>query len=386
MNTFLRGCLRIGAVQSALSAYSLKFKNIYDATNDDDCNNKLITTSMEETEHSNEEEEEEEGIKNELETFQYQQTTQLYLIALLCQSFRLSHSISIIESFLLNNNIDNSNSYPLDLSSISCHISKIFALLGFKDKSLFWYEKSLQFLERAKTFNLRSSIYSKIYTNKDNSNNMFATSDSSSHSTVPSKSLVLFQQHQREELEYKLETIYNFFQRSSSFAPLANSDYNNDKNNISNPFIHLYQLFNHLSYLLYFGVNGYGDIQDESHHFIQSFLHPSEFLIYALRDKFGLNEISKTYLENISEPDVNIKRIFRPLKEAACKKLLSVIDSATGYINFSILFYPISYYIEKVDDVIHSTFNTFDRKPKYLTKLSSIPIKLEIGSGSGIHV
>jgi organic radical activating enzyme len=102
-------------------------------------------------------------------------------------------------------------------------------------------------------------------------------------------------------------------------------------------------------------------------------------LLYALRDKFGLdkiqildnNEKTKQYSEKINNEKLKNN------KKNVVKKILKCVSHENGYIDYKELFSDLNC----IEDMSEESDNEDDSE-----KASELPINIEICSGSGIYV
>jgi hypothetical protein len=187
-----------------------------------------------------------------------------------------------------------------------------------------------------------------------------------------------------------------------------------------------------ISKVLYFGYNGLGDFSEESVKQLednieayQQCLHSSHYpphltmndangnfnfttlleevenpdlpggltgnLIYSLKYKYGLDGVEKldfihndqfmTLTDMDQENRKQIEKLCRKMKENVVLKLLRVMtdsdSSSLRQIQFYHLFYPLYHSLSMTNNGYQPTDD------QYYDMLSSLPIKLEIGSGSG---
>ena len=120
-----------------------------------------------------------------------------------------------------------------------------------------------------------------------------------------SKSLLLFLAHRRQELATEIERLQTHIQAASLtlIPPLINTELNTPNTVLTRIKWQVYTYMNHLSRMLYFGMNGYSDILNDTY---TTYTTPTigtgtgtiryglgQYLIYALRDKYGLDQVSK---------------------------------------------------------------------------------------------
>ena len=291
-----------------------------------------------------------------------------------------------------------------------------------------------------------------------------------------SKSLLLFLAHRRQELATEIDRLHTHIQAASlTLIPqLFNTDLNTPNTVLTRIKWQVYTFMNHLSRMLYFGMNGYSDILNDTY---TSYTTPTigtgvgtiryglgQYLIYALRDKYGLDQVSKEikrYItvalssiitcntsNSISEIEVQeLLSCIKYWKREVCMKILRVMGGQSydlsdihnkhkqrnEMISFTDLFTPLPIHppssstssasdgiIEDKSRTITNTTNTtqlsnskkrkrivtspddtdtntdsntrsensntkMDEQTGLSSYLSSLPVKLEVGSGSGKH-
>ena len=304
-----------------------------------------------------------------------------------------------------------------------------------------------------------------------------------------SKSLLLFLTHRRLELAIEIERLQTHIQSSLTFPPpLLNSPLHTDLSTPNTVLTRIkwqvYTYMNHLSRMLYFGMNGYSDILNDTYTSYTTPIAPADsttttgtgtiryglgqYLIYALRDKYGLDQLSKEikryitatitsssnskYYSSASMSESEVQELLSSIKywkKEVCMKILRVLGQNYDHsdihnqreqsemISYTDLFTPLPIHPppatvssanhnasedkstttpnstasstqlsnskkrkrmipssneaatninnNNTSNSNNSSSNIVDDKTGLSSYLSSLPVKLEIGSGSGEH-
>ena len=324
----------------------------------------------------------------------------------------------------------------------------------------------------------------------NSSNNKHKSSSSSSSGQIASsrsaeeeeegtsKSLLLFLTHRRQELAIEIDRLQTHMQSTLTLnPPILTTPVNTDLSTPNTELTHIkwqvYTYMNHLSRMLYFGMNGYSDILNDTY---TSYTTPTigtgtgtiryglgQYLIYALRDKYGLDQVSKEikryitatmtsssnskYYSSASISESEVQELLSSIKywkKEVCMKILRVMGGQNydqsdmtkkhthEMISYVDLFTPLTVhqpsaavssagaevsqsnsntttsttqlsnskkrkrmipsFIDTATNIHNnntsnssSNINKVDEQTGLSSYLSSLPVKLEIGSGSGKH-
>lgn len=401
VNTFVRGCTKTGAVGSAVKAFRLiqntsqvmiTNDNINDSINkngetfDDSKSTNTKTKNSNKKRRRNDddgdEEEDANPVSSDASSLDNEGKDSLYesVVALLCQNLQIEDaSVLAVEAISLaeaNKGVNTSN--KTDYASIYMNLSKACVFIGKHREGEKWLECAIAALESTKNYELRNSM--QLNRNKKEGGVV--------EEGKRTRSLDLFLRHRRSEIEGEVEAIGTYLTAIKSNI----SDFSaiNDLEDNLEMLTRL-GLYSSLSRILYFGFNGKGDYDDNvngsGQKNVESDAIISANLLYALRDKFGLdkiqildsNEKSKKKLEKNENTKNNGK--LKNLKKLVVKKLLKCVSHENGYIDYKELFSDINCIKGKKS----SPDNQDDtEKCSEINDSAEVPIYIEICSGSGI--
>ena len=442
VNAFIRGCTKIGAANSALSAYNLlkcrnevkvdvlevkqkgaksagqdKKRKRSDEADDDDgeddngiCSEKWI---------SNEEPENDENSGN-ASLFES-------VVALLCQALQVERAsvlamdaVNSVESLKGNFPFDHTSDYDstpcsytqlaehvsyhgimntgklktsntTDFASMYANLSKACLFTGKCEEAQKWLDCALTALEGSKSSQLRNSMQQNRENESRKNNNEDGLKDAKR-----SKSIDLFLRHRRAEIESEVESISHCLSALKSLPSLRLKGAQEQALKIG--FMHT------LSRVLHFGFNGSGDHDDccypgdcDAHHAstastssaLNEGVTSSNALILAVKDKFGLDRVLESPSAGINTSDTLYEHhqlLYRECKDDVAAKLSRSLVRDTGFIDFNEFFStvkrPQSATSPSAMDVT-GTSDEEDVEAETDSKENALPVNIEICSGSG---
>ena len=154
LNTFLRGCIRVGTVQPAIQAYESISNSIYDEGHNSDHDEDLDLTHA--IDEEGEGDDKIEG--HDSNTSSSSSATQSYLVTLLSQSLRLSDCTKLLQP-IINGGHNSDPSYhttdiesymdqDIDYATIYVNISKAYITIGLFDTASEYLTYATAALER----------------------------------------------------------------------------------------------------------------------------------------------------------------------------------------------------------------------------------------------
>ena len=315
-----------------------------------------------------------------------------------------------------------------DYATIYVNLAKSYLFTGRNKEAEKWIKCAIAALEGSKNSQLRNSMQQNRENQhdfgKDNGN-----SKNGKDSGKRTRSIDLFLRHKRAELETEVESINECLYVIRSTASQLKSNNSKEINETDIEMASKSGFLQVLSRVLHFGFDGKGDfdklenkekrrIKDAKVGLLQNSKDENKEyglttqLIFALRDKFGLDRIE---LLNNSEKDKgalsgnskefqsSIKSL-KLMKKEVVKKMLQTVNDDTGYINYSQLFrdvFPSSssslnnvikeeeeeeeekYENISNDDDDDDDDNEQNKKEKNVFHFDKLPVNIEICSGSG---
>lgn len=292
INTFLRGCVRVGATSSATEIYNTHF-------------------SIESP-----------RIIPDASTFEY-------YCSLLCQSLHLkeAHDIVRLAEKVYSDSYDESNLLALASISISFAVSLTF--LGSLALSKEYVDKSKLYLDKSRNSQLHKRMNAKRHSNEETS-------------TSEDKSLLLFQQHRRQEMELDIELLETYYHNNNStISKFTSTEYLEMVNAFLEKFNKLFNFFT-------------ADPGSSSGDVLKR-------LILSL-NSFGLDNVKASILSYYSNGSLDIPQLSSSIKKAKELSVTTLIRSMTP------------------DCLIDLPGITRSLHP---ASESVMPIKLEICSGNG---
>lgn len=254
---------------------------------------------------------------------------------------------------------------------------------GRHSESEKWVECAVAALGASKSSLLRNSMQLNRESSKQNSQE-----SGEDREGKRSRSIDLFLRHRRAEIEYELESI------TESLSVIKAN-----KNQISSDITSRIGLFQSLSRVLHFGYDGKGDFDNCEKKNKEKDAKKSankkvenddvgltSKLIYALRDKFGLDRVQKRSdhtggMKNNNEiKNEKENQILMKMKNEVVKKVLRSVSEDTGFIDYMELFSDIS--MDSHDDSDEEEEEGDGRGVKGFA-LDQLPVNIEICSGSG---
>jgi pentatricopeptide repeat protein len=419
VSTFIRGCTKIGAVNSALRAYDLlkdlssrpldaqsvcskstKASELSDKkrkrsteTEEDDEADVSVDASLELTDAA-------EGEFGSIDENGGQATVSESVVALLCQALQVkdasllaleavsSSGSSKGEYYKMNTLfqhpitvISRSNDMTLggiktndtsDFASTYVNLSKASLFLGMIIDAEKWLGCAVAALEGSKSSQLRKSMQK----NREDQNQI-GTDGSGDKGGKRSRSIDLFLRHKRAEIESEVEVISDCLSVIRSTVSKQTMMAHHSPAVASRV-----GLFQALSRVLHFGFNGRGDfdrkadtegtkskkkLKTDSTSEVGLTTH----LILALRDKFGLDRIQHDVITAPSDL-TSSTALLKSMKNGVVLKMLRLISEDTGFIDFTELF-------KAVEREGKEDSNTEVNR----VNLSTLPVNIEICSGSG---
>lgn len=319
-NTFLRGCIRVGDINSALHYFTL--------------------------------------IKRKESEVAPDKTTYQYIIQLLCQGLRYEEAKSVLSNYTLcNDEEDVTDSVATYISLARCGI----LLCQFVEAGK-WLDIAKTFLHEAQHAPLRNAMQ------------LQAKSGSIARDSNKRKrenNISLFKQHQHNEMESEIELCTQFIQCMDNIRVFSPEE-------IQLEFLKYH--IQSLSKLLYFEYNSLGstsdansltnkDINPKSHAGadgcdVKSKKKLNKSLVHSLIEKFGLNQLSKMYQELSVSSGVSAEQTTRDTADTMTAIMRS-LDS-TPALSFDNIF---DRKVSNPDSEIQSE--------------QMHRVKLEIGAGSG---
>lgn len=443
VNTFIRGCTKIGAANSALSAYHLlkgrngskidvvevkqngaksagqdkKRKRSDEADDDDGEDDNDIS---DEKWISNDEPENDENSGN-ASLFES-------VVALLCQALQVERAsvlamdaVNSVESLKGNYPSDHTSDYycvlcpythlansisyhgimntgkmktnnTTDFASMYANLSKACLFTGKCEEAQKWLDCALTALESSKSSQLRNSMQQNRENESRKNNNEDGLKDAKR-----SKSIDLFLRHRRAEIESEVESISHCLSALKSLSSLRLKGAQEQALKIG--------FMQTLSRVLHFGFNGSGDHDDccypgdgDAHHASTastSSANPpnvgvtsSNALILAVKDKFGLDRVLEAPL-GINTSDTlhaDHQLLFRECKDDVAAKLSRSLVRDTGFIDFNELFSTVKRSQRATSSSAMDVTNTSDEEDVDVetdSKENALPVNIEICSGSG---
>ena len=294
-------------------------------------------------------------------------------------------------------NASSKNNSTTDCASIYVNLARTCIFTGQHSEAEKWVACATAALEASASSLLRNSMQQ----NRENQNQIGNGNAKDGKDGKSSRSVDLFLRHRRAEIESELECISDCLGviRSSSSSSRSNSDAQEVEITCR------LGLFQSLSRVLQFGYDGKGDfdkceiLKNEKNDGKRQKKEKPENegengiatkLIFALRDKFGLDRVQKTrpsQRKQIGSKEMNIAEDNKALifmKNKVLKKVSKSVSSETGYINYSELFSSIYSDINENDeDDSDDDEDDDEEKQEKLKALENLPVNIEICSGSG---
>ena len=281
----------------------------------------------------------------------------------------------------IDTNSQSKNNSTTDCAIIYVNLSKVYLFTGRYREAEKWIECAIAALEASKNSQLRNSMQQ----NRENQTNLSKENGKGSNGKDNSKrtrSIDLFLRHKRAEIETEVESINESLSVIRSTVSNLQSKSSNRKDNLDLVTSSRLGLFQTLSRVLYFGFDGNGDLDQFKN--TKKKKNPNEQkeksgkenkiaensqnlelstnLIFALRDKFGLDRIERLNnsqndyqdedkMENantnnnklpnimeISQENQIHQKALKLMKKETVNKMLRIVNNDTGYINYSELF------------------------------------------------
>jgi len=295
INTFLRGCVRVGDASSAMRIYDMYFSI-------------------------------------EIPTIIPDASTFEYYCSLLCQSFHLTkaHDIIRLAEKVYCETYDENN--LLALASISISFAISLSILGCLTLSKEYVEKSKVFLDKSRNSELHKRMNAKRHSNDESNRN-------------EDKSLLLFQQHRRQEMELDIELLETYYHNNGAvIGKFTSIEYLAMIDTLVQKFSKLYTFFTIET----------GDIGDEV----------LKRLIMSLRN-FGLDNIKDSIISYYNHGSLDLSSFSSSIKKARQDCVSALIQSMTP------------------DSSIDLSLISGSLDSSGVTTSSEVPIKLEICSGNG---
>eukprot|EP01034_Spumella_vulgaris_P025110 gene25110-31525_t len=343
LNTFLRGCSRIGAIASATKAYS--YFNALPKTSSN--------TSAQANLDSDDEGEGDDGQSGS----QADASTFEYLVGILAMAGNMAAAEAVVADFITSGGGVKSNKAAggvdvIENAAIYLYLAKAYALCG----SLAHAKKWLLLASSAVKVNQNATL-------KDNMRKRFQ-GESAPKETSASKSVALFLNHRRTEIQNELQLLEDYILNVESSAgpsaPVSGEEFRTSACILN---------LRYLSQVLYFGFDGQCDADVAS----EASTGENNLLLTALKEKFGLDRIdpqnSSVYERVSGGGSAALASSFSIEKTRVVEKLTKAVDAVTGHINFEELF---PQFITAAD------WNEETHKAEL-----SLPLKLEICSGNG---
>ena len=295
INTFLRGCVRVGDTKSAMDLYKAYF-----------------------------------GV--EIPVLIPDASTFEYYCSLLCQSLYLSeaHDIIRLAEKVYCDTYDENN--LLALASISISFAISLSILGCLNLSKEYVEKSKLYLDKSRNSQLHKRMNAKRHSSEETK-----SSDD--------KSLLLFQQHRRHEMELDIESLETYYhsnhaviEKFSSLEYLA----------MINAFI---QKFNKV--YNFFSVDADGSSGDVLKRLILSL------------NSLGLDNIKPSILSYYDNKSLDLSLLSSNIKKAKEETVTNLIQSLTPDASID---------LKSISNCLHNNAHT---------SATEVSIKLEICSGNG---
>jgi pentatricopeptide repeat protein len=352
LNTFLRGCLRTGYVQTAEKAFSCYYQK-----------KESLKHQESETKASEEHEEQEEDMKdnqeetkekekgNEEEDDDISQESSCYesMVSLLIRSGNISKAIDLLRRYLASSSSSSSaasTSFLLTNASLSAIIARFFTIFG-------------NFLESKKYIQLTKEIinhknFTSFQTKEENDNNS-SNSKGSSTTNKPfgkksmmsrerererereggkASSFELFQKFQKLEIQKSLTQLEEYIQQvttiySSSFFTSRQQQQQQQQLNGGKSLSHIkYSILLYYSLLknvFYFGFHSVNcDFEEGKSKERRNEMKLGDYLLNALTEKFGLGKLSfQQLIQDTSFSNNNKKTFFLTEEEKKEEKKMN---------------------------------------------------------------
>lgn len=293
INTFLRGCVRVGDAKSATELYKAYF-----------------------------------GV--EIPVLIPDASTFEYYCSLLCQSLYLNEAQEIIRlaETVYRETYDENN--LLALASISISFAISLSILGCLNLSKEHVEKSKIYLDKSRNSQLHKRMNAKRHSNEETNSN-------------EAKSLLLFQQHRRHEMELDIELLETYYHNNNaSIEKFTSSEYLAMIDVLIQKFNKVYNFFT-----VDTGTSS-GDVLKR--------------LILSL-NSFGLDNIKSSILSYYNSKSLDLSLLSRNIKMAKEVTVTNLIQSMAPDSSID---------LKSISNLLHSNTTVIDA-----------PIKLEICSGNG---
>jgi pentatricopeptide repeat protein len=334
LNTFLRGCLRTGYVQTAEKAFSCYYQKKESLKHQESETKASEEPEQQEEEDTkdNQEETKEKEKGNEEEEDDISQESSCYesMVSLLIRSGNISKAIDLLRKYLASSSSSSSaasTSFLLTNASLSAIIAKFFTIFG-------------NFLESKKYIQLTKEIinhknFTSFLTKEENDNN---SSNSKGLSTAnkpfgkkpmmsrerekeggKASSFELFQKFQKLEIQKQLTELEEYIQQvttiySSSFFTSRQQQQQQQLNggkslsHIKYSILLYYSLLKNVFYFGFHSVNC--DFEEGKSKGRRNEMKLEDYLLNALTEKFGLGKLSFQQLIQDTSFSNNNKKIF----------------------------------------------------------------------------
>lgn len=332
LNAFLRGTARVGAAASALEAL-----NTYIAAWT--ASSGTATSTGGAVVH-NTGPDSQELAAPDASTFEY-------VVGVLCRACRADEALQIVSNIAATSALSSS---AIDNAAVYLWFAKMYALLGSSMESSKWLTLSDNCREMARNSKQRTEMLKKFSaaSSAHNATNSGKSAGGSSGAAegegAPSKSVELFLQHKNSELEKEASAVREYLGFCRHSLSTHNSNSNSTHSGSPSGILSASAYVNFLSRVLYFGYDGKGDLEGEEIDGAKESGTIATRLLYALRSKFGLDQVSQ-YIPLINETNAvatgqekEAKNVLKATKRDATAKLLRSIDESTGYVNMAALF------------------------------------------------
>lgn len=324
LNTFLRGCTRIGGVDIALKAFQT-------------CESQQELPIFDETEG------------------QDAATCYEAIIALLCRANRVEEATKLVLSYVEKNDVINQevkshqhrSTKVLENAGLYTMLAKTMTLLGLFSDAKKYLKLASTLIQEGDQANLRDAMLKKFQEVAPTVGQGSAAADTTS------KSVELFLAHKRSELRQILELLEEYMSviQTVAIQPPKTLSANVVRQLTSEDYVvieacRVYALA--LSQMLFFGFDGQSDLQQ--HLAIANDARPAEKLNAALEEKFGLQYLQPNHISphlasvingsnqrNNEDIQAMIMSRVKTMQEA-CKQRIERVINVDGRIDLQALF------------------------------------------------
>ena len=352
LSTFLRGCIRTGAVDVALLAFNTCYR--------------------------------EQSIKVTTEEFADESACLEGIVGLLCRANRVTEATSLVMDYIsgaMNRQQvdidDGTTDLVLRNAGLYSILAKANVLIGLFSEAKKYISLAMNLIEEGDKATLRENMrkrflhsleISKVGSGDANPES-YTNNSFSSSMVAPSKSVELFLAHKRNDLRNQIELIEEYMSAVQTIptmkAIVSNSSSSSSfaMNNLSNDDCLVIEACRinaiALSQLLYFGFDGKSDVEklanDDDHD--QSTTNMADYLISAIKSKYGLDRLQPAVFSNSlalvtspgTENSSNSQRLSNEIKEyidarvntmrlETINRIQTLFNARSGKIDFAKLF------------------------------------------------